>query len=190
MRIRFASTIAVLVLAACNRSPTISATNATAAEVATKIAAAGGTESFVRPGKWSTTVTIDDMSAPDLPPQVQAQMKQHMSMSHATETCMTPEQAKKPTAEMFNGAAANCRYDRFAMGGGKLDMVMRCTAGSEGETGSQQMAVTGTYDSDHYQMAMTSTTESAKGTMGAMSMKMHLTAKRIGDCTAAKTKGN
>ena len=190
MRVGLYSTVALALLAGCNRSPSVTATNASAAEVATKMAAAGGAESFVRPGQWSTTVTIDEMTAPGMPPSVQAQMKQHAAVAHTTASCLSPAEARKPTAEMFNGGSNNCSYNRFVMGGGKLDMDMRCTATGESGTVNQQMTVTGTYDPDHYEMAMTSATDTGRGGMGPMAMKMHLTAKRLGDCPAEKTKGN
>ena len=184
---RTLTTVAALaLLAACNRSPTVEATNATASEVAAKVAAAGGATSFVRPGKWSTTVTIDSMDFPGMPPGMASRMNQHATAAHAVETCITPEQAKKPTAEMFSGNSDQCRYDHFNMGGGKIDMVMRCAGKGPGEKASQVMAMTGSYDPDSYRMAMTSTTETGAGAKGPMTMKMHLEAKRLGECDTKK----
>ncbi len=173
-------TVAVTALAGCNRSPSIEAHNASAADVAKKVAAAGGVESFIRAGKWQTSVTIDSIDAPGMPPAAKSQIRAN---AQTVGSCVTPEQAKKPTPEMFSGDRGNCRYDRFAMGGGKLDMVMRCSGGHAMGVGST-MTMTGTYDPDNYHMSMTSKTETGAPDMGPMTMKMHLDARRIGECDA------
>lgn len=176
----------LIAVAGCNRSPTVEATNATGAEVAAKLQAAGGTESFVRPGKWSTNVTIDSMEAPGLPPEAKAAMRNATANVHAVESCVTPEEAKKPTPEMFNGKSDNCKFSHFKMGSGKIDMEMRCTGEGEGQNVAQLMNMTGTYGPDEYTMAMTSKTDTGAPEMGAMTMKMHLVSKRLGDCDAKK----
>ena len=181
--------VALALLAACNRSPSIEARNASRADVANKIAAAGGAESFVRPGKWATTVSIDEMAVPGMPPEAAARIKSMNAKGRTFETCLTPEQAKKPTAEMFNGNSDRCRYDHFTMGGGKIDMVMRCTGEGQGSAVSQVMAMTGSYSPDSYHMAMDSKTESGAAGKGPMTMKMHLDANRLGECDVKKTAG-
>ena len=180
--------IALVLLASCNRSPSITATNATGAEVAGKIAAAGGTESFIRAGKWSTTVTMDAMTIPGMPPEAAARMKSATSAAHSVEACVTPEEARKPTAEMFNGNSDSCRYDHFTMGGGKIDMVMRCTGKGPEQKVAQVMTMTGSYTPDSYQMVMNSRTDPGTGGAQPMTMSMHLAAKRLGDCDEKKGK--
>ncbi len=171
-------------LGGCNRSPSVEAHNASVGEVAKKVAAAGGATSFVRAGKWQTSIVIESMEAPGMPPQAAATMKSMSSRAHVATSCVTPEQAKKPTPEMFSGGSGRCRYDRFTMGGGKIDMVMRCSGMGPGGHIGQAMTMTGTYDPDSYHMAMTSTTDTGAPEMGPMTMKMHLDAKRIGECDA------
>ena len=59
--------MSVLPLAACNSSPTVEAKNASVAEVAEKVEKAGGTDSFLRPGKWLTKATLEyDAEAQEL----------------------------------------------------------------------------------------------------------------------------
>ena len=181
--------VAFALVAACNRSPTVEATNVSGAEVAAKLAAAGAPESFVRAGKWSTMVTIDSMTAPGMPPEAQSAMRKATSNIRAVESCVTPEQAKKPTPEMFNGQSDNCKFAHFKMGGGKIDMDMRCTGDGAGAHVSQKMLITGTYSPDRYAMAMTSTTDTGAPEMGPMTMTMHLDANRIGECNAKKAAG-
>ena len=174
--------LSALPLAACNSSPSVEAKNATVAEVAAKVAAAGGADSFVRAGKWSSTMTMDEMSAPGMPPQAAAQMKQMMGHSRTSESCLTPEQAKKPKPDFFSGKDNGCRYDNFTMAGGKIDMTMRCSGGHAMGAGTT-MHMTGTYAPGEYHMAME--THADTGTkVGAMVMKMHIDAKRIGECDA------
>ena len=172
--------LSAIALTACNRQPEVHATNASVEDVANQVARAGGADSFVRAGKWSSTVTIDEMSAPGMPPQAAAQMKQMTARTHDVESCLTPEQAKKPKPDFFTGKDNGCRYDNFTMAGGKIDMTMRCSGGHAMGTGTT-MHMTGTYAPDAYHMAMESHVDTGTN-VGAMTMKMHVDAKRIGEC--------
>jgi hypothetical protein len=71
------------------------------------------------------------------------------------------------------------------MGGGKIDATARCTAGG----GDQRVTIAGTYGPDAYRMAMTNEMERIPGTpaggLQSLTMKMHVTGKRIGDCDAS-----
>jgi hypothetical protein len=166
-----------LPLAACNSEPEVSAKNASAAEVAQKLEAAGGTGNFVNPGKWQSTVTIQDMTVPGMPPEVAERMNSVRGRTQVTESCLTPEEARRPKEDFFGGNE-NCRYDRFSMGDGKIDAVMKCSEGGA----TQTMTMSGTYSGDSYKMGMTM--ESAGGASQAgIRMKMRVDAKRIGACT-------
>jgi hypothetical protein len=170
-----------LPLAACGNQPQVSATNASTQDVAEKVAAAGGTEAFVRPGKWASTVTLDEMSAPGMPQGATAQMKQVMASAHTVESCLTPKEAKKPDPNFFSGRDNGCRYDKFTMAGGKIDMTMRCSGGHAMGKGST-MHMSGSYAPEEYHMAMENRTDTGTS-MGMMVMKMHVDAKRVGECT-------
>jgi hypothetical protein len=174
--------VSVAALAACNREPEVRAHNASVAEVAKKVADAGGADSFVRPGKWSSTVTIDEVSMPGMPPEAAAQMKQMAARTHNVESCLTPKDAKKPDPKFFSGKDNGCRYDNFTMAGGKIDMTMRCTGGHAMGAGNI-MHMTGTYAPDEYHMAMENRTDTGTKA-GTMVMKMHVDAKRVGECDA------
>ena len=168
-----------LPLAACNSEPEISAENASAEDVAKQVRDAGGTASFVNPGKWQSTVTIEEMTMPGMPPEVAAQMKSVQGRAQTHETCLSAEDAKRPKEDFFN-AGKNCRYDRFEMGNGKIDAVMKCSDGGA----TQTMTMNGTYSGDTYAMRMSM--QSGAGTGGAeqgMGMKMRVEAKRTGQCT-------
>jgi hypothetical protein len=167
-----------LALAACNSAPSVTATNASVAEVSNKVDAAVAGGQFVSPGRWETKVTILDISVPDMPPQIAQQMKAQMSKGQTHASCLTPEEAKKPRGDFF-GAQKDCRYDHFTMAGGSIDARMICARGGQ----TQTMTMKGTYSADSYRMAMTADGSGTKGPMGAMSMKMTIDAKRTGACT-------
>lgn len=169
--------LALILLAACDSAPSVKADNAKPSEVAEKIRAAGGGDTIVRPGKWQSTVTIQNLSVPGMPPEFTARMKQQMAQARTFESCLTPEQAKKPKEDFFAGVDKSCRYDHFEMSGGKIDAALHCNR----EGVNQTMTMAGTYSDDHYDMRMSSTM-AGTGPRGGMSMTMRVDSKRIGEC--------
>ena len=169
-----------LALAACGSEPSVSAENASVDEVAAKVKAAGGQAMFLSPGHWDSTLTIQQVSIPGMPPEVTAHMKQAMA-GKVTGSCLTPEQAKKPGADFFGGRdRKDCRYDHFDMGDGKLDAKLVC--GAEG--GSAIVTMQGTYSPDTFRIAMTTEAKGAPGApMGTMTMAATIDSKRTGVCT-------
>lgn len=172
-----------LPLAGCDSSPEVSERNASVSDVANKVAEASGDESFVRPGQWESKVTIEDMSMPGMPPEMAAQMKGFTGRVETHQSCLTPEEAKKPKEDFFAGGNENCRYDRFDMGGGKIDALMKCT--DRGAT--QTMTMTGQYTPDTYAMRMSMNSAGGEGPDAGMSMKMRVEAKRVGACTGKES---
>jgi hypothetical protein len=174
------------VLAACDSSPTIEAKNASVADVAKQVSDAGGSGNFMRPGKWLSKATLEEMTAPGMPPGIADKMKVTMARQPGTEACMTQADAKKPNADFFAGNNDNCRYDHFKMGDGKIDAKMRCAAGG----GTQLMTMAGDYGPDQYHLAMTTQMDRGAGAPGgemmSMTMKMRVEGKRIGDCDATQ----
>jgi hypothetical protein len=167
----------VLPLAACGSKPAVDEKNASVEEVANKVAEVSKAEGTIRPGKWQSTMTIEQMDTPGMPPEAKEQMKDMFAKARVTETCVTPEEAKQPNPKMFAGND-QCRYDHFTMGKGKIDAEMHCSQ----QGVSQTMTMAGTYGPDAYAMRMTSKTEG--GPAGeSMSMKMRVEAKRVGECT-------
>ena len=169
-----------LPLAACNKEPEVSARNASVEEVAGKVADAGGTGNFVRPGKWRSKVTFEEFAMPGAPPGAAAALRSMNERTAATESCLTPEQARRPKEDFFAGTNKNCRYERFNMGGGKIDAVMKCTEKGMGQT----MTMAGTYGPDDYRLQMSMQSAGMPGPASGMSMKMRVDAKRIGNCDA------
>jgi hypothetical protein len=171
----------VLTLAACGREPEVDARNASVEEVAEQVAgASGGSEAFVRPGKWESRVQIEEFELPGAPAEAKTAMRSMYDRSMVSESCLTPEEAKRPKEDFFAGKGKNCRYDHFTMGNGKIDAVMKCT----GEGMAQTMAMRGSYSPDAYQMRMSMKADAGAGPPGGMTMTMRVDAKRVGECDA------
>lgn len=167
----------VLPLAACGSKPSVEETNASVEEVSQKVREASRDQGLIRPGKWISTVTIENMAMPGMPPETRQRLQSMLQQTRTAEVCLTEEQAKKPSADFFSGNE-ECRYDHFTMTGGKIDAAMRCSHG--GTTQTMQMA--GTYSPTSYEMRMKSAT--AGGPSGEpMTMEMRVQSHRVGDCT-------
>lgn len=167
-------------LAACNQSPQVDMRNASVSEVAQRAREAGAS-TYIHPGQWQTKVTVEEMSFPGMTPEMQAQMKGIMGRQQnvTVEHCISAEEAKRPGGRFFTGKEPeNCRYDRFTMGGGKIEAVMRCEAKP---SGSMTMTVSGTYTPDRSttraDMSMTG------GSQGGMRIRSVTENRRIGECT-------
>ena len=175
--------IASLAIAACSKGPEVDVKNASVEEVANQVAEAGGSQIMMRPGLWQSKVTVEDVSIPGMPPEAQAQMKGfYAKMNNSIDSCLTPEDVKKPGGKFFGGKDAdNCRYDHFTMSGGKIDAVMRCSGGGSGE---MKMTIAGTYTPE------SSTTRSdmeISSKDGTMRIKALTEAKRAGECTSKES---
>ena len=168
---------ALLSLAACNSEPEVDLDNASQEEAAQAVADAGGSDIFVNPGRWQTTVTLEEMNVPGMPAQMAEQMKAQMNAVETTESCLTREEARRPREDFFAGAQENCTYNRFTMAGGRIDAEMTCQEGRA----SMTMAIDGTYSADHYAARSTMTMTGA-GAEGGMTVRSRVEAKRLGDC--------
>jgi len=173
---RLVLALPLICLAACDSGPDVDAKNAKPSEVAKQMRDAVGQETFVRPGKWLSTVTIEEMTIPGMPPEFAARMKETMAKQRQVESCLTPEEAKRPKGDFF-AADKSCTYDHFKLGDGKIDAAMRCDQGNV----VQALTMQGSYTPDTYQMAM-STKMEGKGPQAGTVMKMRVDAKRTGEC--------
>ena len=166
-----------LALAACNQGPEVREENASIAEVERKMADAGGPASFVRPGRWESKVTIEEMTIPGMSAEESRQMTGLESQDRISFSCLSEEDVKRPKEDFFTGENKNCRYDRFTMADGKIDAVMKCT--EEGAT--HTMSMQGSYSPTTYNMRMSM--QGAGAGAAGMAMKMRVDAKHIGQCT-------
>lgn len=168
----------LLLLAACDTEPEVRARDASAEDVASKVEAAGGSESFVRPGKWESRVQVTGFEMPGAPPEVANAMRGLHDRATAATTCLTAEQAKRPKEDFFAGAGKNCRYHHFDMSGGRIDAMMQC----QDQGMAQTMTMKGSYSPDAYQMQMGVKADAGVGPQGGMTMNMQVDARRVGEC--------
>src|SRR4051812_33002489 len=175
----------VLPLAACNKGPEVSLKNATGNEVAQAVHQSGvmSSDTMIEPGLWESKVTIQEMNIPGIPAQYADRMKQEMAarQQETSKHCLTKDEAKKPKENFFASQDKSCRYAHFTMGGGKMDMQMVCKE----ETATQTMNMSGSYTPTSYSMDMSSS--ATGGHSEGMSMKMHVDANRVGECTGKES---
>lgn len=173
-----------LLLLACNKGPSVSATNASVEEVAAKAKAA----LKIEPGLWNSSTEILSVDMPGIKNKAMAeQIANSMKNAKATDFshCVTPAEADKPSSEMFAGKSnGQCRYDNFQMAGGRIDATMSCSP-QEGTAagGTMKMTMNGTYSSTGYDMTMNMAT-GAEAPGGGMSIKAHTKGARTGACKA------
>lgn len=180
MKAAFTLAASVLALAGCNKGPAVDLHNASANQAAEAVRQSGvmTSDSMVQPGLWESKVTVQEMNIPGMPAQYADRMKQEIA-AHRNETskhCIKPEDVKKPKEDFF-GADKSCRYSHFTMGGGKMDMQMVCKQ----ENMTQTTNIAGTYTATSYTLDMNS---SGSGPQQGMTMKMHVDAQRVGECSA------
>lgn len=184
MKPAFFVAASVLCLSACDKSPKVDLKNASGNQVAAAVKQSGmmSGDTMIQPGLWESKVTISEMNIPGMPPEFANKMKASMAehRNEASRHCVTEAEVKKPKEDFF-GADKSCRYEHFAMGGGKIDIQMMCK--DEGSTRTTNMH--GTYTPTTYSMDMASTGNGGDGQ--DMSMKMHVDSKRVGECTGKES---
>lgn len=183
---RLLLTTVLMPLAACSAGgPTVAVTNASSAEVQAKVAAATGGADMMSPGRWEGMMTMHDMKMPKLPPDQQAKLAGKMGSAQPFVVCVTAEDVKAKRA-FFTGNKdddKNCTYEKFTMGGGKIDAAMTC----KNDDGAMKATMTGSFSADRYHMDMASTTDSSSP-YSAMSMTMTVDGKRTGACRGTENK--
>jgi hypothetical protein len=181
MKIAMCVAASAVCLTGCNKGPSVSLTNASTNQVAAAVKQSGvmTSDTMIQPGEWESKATVQEMVIPGLPPTIAAKVKQNMAehQNQSSKHCVTPADVKKPKEDFFGGDKS-CRYDHFTMGGGKIDVSMTCN--EEGRT--QNTKVAGSYTSTSYSIDASSVGNG--GGEGGMSMKMHVDAQRVGECTA------
>ena len=135
--------------------------------------AASRTDLKLNPGLWETTV---EMSMAGMPESVASAMK---GTKISTRTCITPEQASKPSGEVFSGKKnKECTYKDYNVGNGVIRGTVVCT----GAQGNTTMAMDGHYSGDSFDLAM-KMASSGGPSGGGMQMETRTTGRRVGACT-------
>jgi len=161
-------------LAGCGSGKTVTATDASVSDVAKKVADSG---MKFNPGRWESTMKFVKLDMEGIPPEAREMMSKMLGKDRTFASCLSKEEAEKPGGKFFGQADDRCKYDTFAMGGGKIDAKMSCKS----EHGTQAITMAGNYTADAYDMTMSINGQGPGGK--AMSMQMALAAKHDGDCT-------
>ena len=157
-------------------------TQLTLCAAALALAACGGSGDSLQPGEWEMKTEVVSVKVEGLPEGVGESMK--AQAGGTSRTCMTPEEAKGPGADIFaENNPANCKSEGFRWAGGRIQGKTTCTG--QGGQGKTVITMDGRYGAQSIDMTMKSDTEM----MGkAMKMEMRVSGRRVGECTAA-TKG-
>ena len=167
---------ALLALAACGQSEDKAGEQAPGGKQTPEQVAQEMSAIKMRPGQWEATQEIISASAPGMPPEA---MQQMVGNKTTVSSCVTPEQAEKPSANFLSGQKnSNCTYEDFSMENGRMTGTMTCSGG--GMPGKAVMKIAGDYSPLAYQMDM----EMNVGGGGMdMVVKARTTGRRTGECT-------
>ncbi len=142
--------------------------------------AASGGDVKLRPGQWEHTVEFTELDMPGVPANMQDMVKQQMGSGITTTTCMTEEEANRPSADFFGGEGNDdCTYEEFDRSGNKMTLRMTCDAG---QGGTAKVAMDGEFAADSFTLTMDNKVTGTQA--GDVTMKGTVTGKRIGDCPA------
>jgi hypothetical protein len=175
--------VAALALAACGSSG--SDKGGESGNGSAAAAGGGGSASGVslQPGEWEMKMEVVNVTAKGLPEGAADGLKNQAAKT--SRTCMTPEEAKGPSADMFaSNNPGNCKSEGFSWAGGRIQGKTTCTG--QGAAGKTVMTMDGRYSPQSIDMTMKSDTD-VMGT--AMTMEMRMTGRRVGECTAATKEG-
>ena len=154
--------------------------NASLEEVQKQAQAAGGAAAKLQPGQWETKVEISDIDMPGVPPAMAKTLGETMKGAAATTVtnCITPEEAARPQGKVFGGGNSDqCRYEKFTMGGGRMEGTLVCKDADRG--GSMTMTTNGTFTATSFAIDNDMKME---GGPQAMTMKARVNGKRLGEC--------
>lgn len=161
----------ILLLAACSKPAPQADTKLSAADVR-----AEARKLQLEPGQWETTTLITALNVPGMP----AGMAEAATGTRTTTSaCITPAQAARPDADILAGAqGGNCTYQRFSMGGAKIDAAMTCAP--PGAPAAVALTLEGGYSPRTFDMGMAMKTD-LPGNL-AMTMRANVSGRRTGAC--------
>ena len=171
-----AAGLALASLAGCKKEAVV-AQNESAESVANKVAAAN-----VKPraGRWEASMRLDKMEMPGMPPEAKAAMDKQANVTQTYATCLTPEEAEKPSTGFFQKGAQGCKYNHFVMADGRIDAETTCRP--QGQEIVTKM--TGTYSESSYDIHVETRAEMQKGM--PMLMNASISARRVGECNGSE----
>lgn len=160
---------ASLCLSGCS-DPQPEARNMSVNEVAAELA-----NIEIAPGLWESTSEVLNVTAPNLPRELQNRMK---GPSRTSRHCITPEQASRPDANFLATREDNCTYRDFSMRNGRMQGQMVCSGGDM--PGEATATMSGEYGPQSYDMRMRM--EMAGPADSTMTIETRASGRRVGDC--------
>lgn len=146
------------------------------------LAACSASSDGIEPGEWEFTTTVDEVSAPGAPPELQAQMQATTPPRNVQTVCVTPEEARNPDGGMFAPQGnEDCENIDFSMTGGRIAMEATCRAPGMPGSGAMTMTMNGTYDRTSFNADMDM--EMADTPVGTMTMSGAMTGEHKGECS-------
>jgi hypothetical protein len=167
--------VIALATAGCGSKESVEAENESAQSVARKVQQS---DIRLRPGRWETGVRMTNIQAAGMPSDAAKAMSESGSTQNIP-TCLTPEDVSKTDGSLFQQAPDDCKYERFSMGGGRIEGVLACT-------GDQKinMTMNGTYTAETYDLTMNTQTDMGGGRK--VKMDMIVTSRRTGECNGTE----
>ena len=171
---------APLLLAIAGCSDAVSLTNASIADVA----AASASLPSPQAGGWRSDATLQRFDAGHAKTPAARDVASRVGETTTTETCLAPDDARKPLFAALNPAAgSDCRFPHFRYRDAHLDAAMTCR-NRAGET----LSVTqkGRYSATAVDLVSTVVRTAADGTRDG-GQQTHVVARRTGECAGAET---
>ncbi len=137
-------------------------------------------KSQLKPGEYATKMTVTKLEMPGVPAAQVEQLKSQMASSmNIPNFCLTAEQAKQGSEEMFKKMGqGDCKFDKFSDTGAAVSGTMTCS-------GQGGMAMTMTFNGTKTDTSTATDSEvKMKGPTGDMIVGSHVEMNRVSDCKA------
>lgn len=179
MRPLFVLPLAILA-AGCSSEKSVTATNASVADVQNQVEAAGGSMQM-RPGRWEGTMTVRNAAAPGTKAAEIGQTE-----SRPIKVCVTADQVKPGNNPFIAQMQQGCKYDHFKLADGKIDAAMTCAR--PGVTLKNK--INGAFTDDTYRLtSLAEVTGDSAGPLAGVKSESTIEAKRTGDCRGDENGG-
>ena len=160
-----------LALAGCGAGETGNEAAANEAGEAAAPAAAKTETAELRPGMWEIRMELP--TVPDMPKEMADMVPREMT----AQQCITPEEARASSAEIFGGEQAEgCTTSGVSMADGKMRGTLTCPG--EAGQGPTRMVIEGSYSPESYDIRQRITAGGGDVT------EMRVVGRRVGDCPA------
>jgi len=193
MRVILVSALA-LGLTACGGSKTgstttvtdkasVTLTNASEAQVAAKIAEVKKAN-LIDHGAWETKFELVSLDFPGLAADDPARLTAIDELTRpmpVLKQCVNADSSIAANPVLTQGVGKDCVYSNYAMGNGKIAAEAVCK-GAQGQRVTLKLA--GTYSKTQADIVREEHVEAPAGQKGAQDIKLHITARRTGDCKA------